>query len=59
MTAAGDTVAFVAAAHRLLGDQIERDALALRGEATYRERFSLDRTLEVLRGVAAPAAARP
>jgi hypothetical protein len=59
MTAAGDTVAFVAAARRLLSDQLERDALALRGETTYVQRFSLEHTLDVLRGVAAPAVVRP
>ena len=59
MTVAGDTAAFVAAARHLLSDQIERDALALRGETTYRQRFSLEHTLGVLRGVAAPAVVRP
>ena len=55
----GDPKAFVAAADRLLGDVIERGALALRGETTYRERFSLERTVDVLRDVAIPAVVRP
>lgn len=55
MTPAGDDDALIAAARRLLNDATERNALARRGETTYRERFALSHTLEVLRGVAVPA----
>ena len=55
MTPAGDDEALVAAARRLLTDASERNALARRGETTYRERFALSHTLDVLRGVAVSA----
>jgi glycosyltransferase involved in cell wall biosynthesis len=59
LTPAADRGAYVESARRLLADPIERAALALRGNTTYRERFSLERTVSALRGVAAGVVASP
>jgi glycosyltransferase involved in cell wall biosynthesis len=56
MTPAGDTTAFVEAARRLLADPVRRNALGLRAEATYRERFSLEHTVVTLRAAAGAVA---
>jgi hypothetical protein len=50
---AGNAPAFAAAAVTLLQDGPARDALGRRGAAVYAERFSMDRTIAILRGAAA------
>jgi len=48
-TAAGDTPAMVAAARSLLACPTDLQALAARGDDTYRRRFALVHTIESLR----------
>jgi hypothetical protein len=50
---AGDAAAFVDAVDVLLRDSAARDALGRRASATYAARFSMDRTVAILRGAAA------
>jgi glycosyltransferase involved in cell wall biosynthesis len=57
LTQAGDTTAFVTAAHKLLADPAERMVLGARAEKTYRERFALVHTIERLREAVKGAAA--
>lgn len=49
MTEAGDTPALVAAARSLLSHPAELQALAVRGDDTYRRRFALVHTIHALR----------
>jgi hypothetical protein len=54
---AGNIASLVDTAHALLADPAERNALAGRGEKTYRDRFALPHTIARLRGAVHGAAA--
>ena len=57
MTQAGDTPAFVAAARTLLARREDLNALAARGDDTYKRRFALEHTIDALRATRESAVA--
>jgi glycosyltransferase involved in cell wall biosynthesis len=57
MSPAGEPQAYADCARRLLAGTAERDALAARGERTYRERFALEHTIGALRRATVPVSA--